>query len=479
MPTVEKIVQNLSKGYTPQAQGAPTRIAKIYENTFKPLVNRKKLDTFFMIYDHEDPILKAWGFLGLYQILENQSYESQNTLDKLNGVILDLLNDDREIKYLSGDIETRTTIRKHHVSRVCWLKQDFVFEPVFKYCEASMGKLDKVVSTLLEEVVSKHSDPKVESLLLDYANQSQKHQIFARRHIIKAFENFGEKSTIKNEKEVEKTFKTFLSELKEIPKSDKKRVLKDNIIRIGAKLNLDLEEETLNFLRHLERPYDALKVVAERYKKNKRLYEILQKKLEETKNRNFINDILRAIIVIKDEIPNWKEIVIENVKRNQLNKIDLIMDLNEADLVDQSLILDFLQEGKDWQLEFIREYLITYPETIDKWKDLNREIISILDNYNHEGKELKPDSDLFRKKKMLLQLIIDLNLKELVDYCLKNFTHLNNDELRKMALFSIITFGEDKHLKQLRHLMEENKETEIYVKNFWNYLERRDWKFYY
>jgi hypothetical protein len=479
MPNIEKIQQNLSKGYTPQSQGAPKRIANIYDKTFKPLVNRKNLEAFFKIYENNDPILKAWAFLGIYQVLENKTYETEKRLDTLHEIVLDLLDDNREIKYISGEIETKTTLRKHHVSRVCWLNPEFVFEPVYKYCKSSIGKLDKVVSTLLEEILSKHPNQKIETLLLDYADEAQKHQLFARRHIIKAFENLGQNFDLKNRPQIESIFRNYLNDLEDTPASDKKRVLKDNIIRISAKIDLNMEKETFTFLRNLKRPYDALKIIAQKYKSNDKLHSILLQKLNETNNRNFINDILRAILVIQDEIPNAKEIIIENVKKNRLNQIDLIIDLTEENLLNENLILNFLQEGKDWQLEFVREFLITFGDVLSEWEELQKEIISILNSFEDEGIELKPEMELYKKKKMLLQLIIDLKWEEMVEYCIKNFASLQNDKLRKMALFSIITFGNDKNLTDLRRLMDKNKATEKYVKNFWDYLERRDWKFYY
>lgn len=479
MPNIEKIQQNLSKGYTPQSQGAPRRLANIYDQTFKPLVNRKKLETFFKIYENNDPILKAWAFLGIYQILENKSYETQKNLNTLHEIILDLLNDNREIKYISGEIETKTTLRQHHVSRVCWLNPEFVFEPVYEYCKSSIGKLDKVASILLEEILSKHPNQKIEPLLLEYANEAQKHQLFARRHIIKAFENLGQNFDLKNTTQIQSIFRNYLNDLEDTPTSDRKRVLQDNIIRISAKIDLDLEKETFNFLRNLERPYNALKIIAQRYKSNDKLHSILLQKLNDTNNRNFINDILRAILVIQDEIPDAKQIIIENVKKNRLNQIDLIIDLNEENLLNENIILNFLREGKDWQLEFVREYLITFGDVLSTWEELRKKIISILNSFEKDGTELKPEMDLYKKKMMLLQLIIDLKWEDMVEYCIKNFANLQDDKPRKMALFSIITFGKDEHLIELRKLMEKNKETEIYVKNFWDYLERRDWKFYY
>lgn len=478
MRDIEKVIQELSIGYTPQSEGVKGKIAKVYDQTFEPLVRRKDLDAFFTIYKRDIPVLKAWAFLGIYLILEKKNYETKANLEQLHDIILDILNDKREITYFSGSIETKVSLREHHALRISWLHPDLVFKPVFEYCKSNINNFDKVMSKLLVDVLSQSPDSRVEDLLLNFADQTKKHQLYARRHIIKAFENFGQKTEIEHKEKVQKVFKKFLSETTGTSNETSERILKDSIIEVASKLNLDLETETMDFLENLERPYKALSIIANRYKTSDRLKAILLTKLNDINNKHFIGDILRAIIILKNQVPNWQEIVMDNVRKYQLNDTDLIIALTESELLDQKKLIQFINEAKEWQLEFVREFLNTHLDILDTWEEFREEFISFL--RRTKPKENEEDLDHFiEKKKMIFSVIIDLNLKDMAEYCVENFINLENEELQKMALFIVIRFGNDKVWINLRKYMDKDKSTEEYVKKFWNQLERRDWKFYY
>jgi hypothetical protein len=482
----EKEVRKLQKGYTPQGEGAKPQIAKVYDLTFTPFVKRKKLDSFFELYKRDDPVLKAWAFLGLYQILENKSYETEQTLNKLHEIIIDILQNDKEIAFWSGSIKTETTLRQHHAKRISWLDPYFVFEPVYEYCESSVGKLDKVVGFLLEEVVSKRSESRVENLLIKHGNNLKHNNFDTKLHLIRAFENFGEISHIGDNEAITDVFKQILNEVKKEEEGSgldsrekKRRLLKDEIIRIGAKLDLDLEKEIISFIEQLDRPYNALHKLAEKFKDNKQFRTILLEKIENTKNRYFITDILRAFLVIKDKIDNWKELVINKVKQYELNDADLIIDLNKAELLSEEMIVNYLTKGTQWHLEFIREFLTTHPEKIEEWTDLRKKIIEILETFEKDDLQERPGALYYEKKKLALRIIVDLKWDDAIPLALENFKKLRDDELRKIALFAVITSKNNKMLDKLRAMMDKDKQTEVYVKRFWKYLEARDWQFFY
>ena len=482
MESKDTIIRKLSKGYTPQGEGAKPRIAKVYDLTFKPLVNRKKLELFFELYEHDDPIVKAWAFLGIYQVLENKSYESKNTLNRLNEIINDILHNSKEISFFSGSIETETTLRQHHAKRISWLDPYFVFDAVFEYCEDEVGHIDKVVSSLLKDVLSQRPDSKVEALIIKHAKNTPKNAFDVKLHLLESFENLEELNELTQKEELTNILKEYLKNLEgkeEDTLSDlnkKRRILKDTIIEVGAKLELDLEAETLSFLESLQRPYSALNLLAKRYHDNDQFRNILLEKLESTKNLYFITDILRAIIVLKDKIKNWKELVIENVKKYELSDADLIIDLTEANLLNEEMLVNYLQKGTEWHLEFIREFVTTHPEKLDQWNDFRQEVIQILRDF--EGEET-PETMFYKKKRLALRLVVDLKWDKGIELCLENFKNLQSDELQKIALFAMITSRDDDILTSLRREMDKDKGTELYVRNFWKYLEGRDWQFFY
>lgn len=479
MENTEAIIRKLSKGYTPQSEGAKPRIAKVYDLTFEPLVRRKKLELFFDLYEQKDPIVKAWAFLGIYKIMENKSYESKDTLNRFHEIVIDVLHNPQEISFFSGSIETETTLRQHHSKRISWLDQYFVFDPVLEYCNSMVGQIDKVVSSLLRDVLTENPNSQVENLIIEHAKNTPKNAYDVKLHLLESFENLKQHKSLTKTGEITKIIKSYLSDLeksKDEALKKKKRILKDKIIEIGAKLDLDLEEETIKFIEKLERPYNALKLLAKKYKDNEQFRNLLLEKLESTINHYFITDILRAIIVLKENINNWKELVIENVKKYELSDADLIIDLTEANLLSQEMLINYLQKGSEWHLEFIREFLTTHPEKLDEWDKFRDVLIEILENF--DGQE-KQETEYYKKKRLALRLVVDLKWDKGIELCLNNFKNLNSDELRKIALFAMITSRDNEILNNLRRVMDKDTGTEIYVKNFWKYLEARDWQFFY
>ncbi|TFF97343.1 MAG: hypothetical protein EU541_08365 [Promethearchaeota archaeon] len=486
MRDIENSIRELSKGYAPQRENAKPRIMKVYDKTFKPLLNRKDLDDFFDLYEYDDPIIKAWAFLGIYQILENKQYLYGEAKEKLENIVVDILDNNDKISYYSGDIETTVSIRTHHGRRISWLHPDIVFEPVYEYVKSKAPEMDKVIGELLEELLSKANDPKVEDLLLEYAQNIYSNDIEGKHVILQGFKNFGENTDLAHKEQVTEVFKTYLQDLWQKRKSSKNNKLSNNqqeleheLIKIGALLDLELESETLKFLENLNGPFAALDQVAEHYKNNETFQSLLMEKLGNTTNQRFIKDILKAISLIKDQIPNCQELVIKKIEKYEFADTGLIMNLMESNLLDKSILLEMLKQGEKWQLEFVREFLNLYPEKLDEWNDLYDEVSSILTSFQDESSDKDSDSEFYQKKEFALNVVIDLKHPKLVQHCLTNFSNLDDDKLRKMALFSIITFGEDDLLLDLRKLMEQDETTQQYVKRFWNQLERRDWKFYY
>lgn len=74
-----------------------------------------------------------------------------------------------------------------------------------------------------------------------------------------------------------------------------------------------------------------------------------------------------AIIVMKENIKNWKELIIEYLNKFQLVDHDLIEELQKIVLFSEEMLITFLNKGEDWQLDFVREFLISNPEKLDVW----------------------------------------------------------------------------------------------------------------
>jgi len=67
----------------------------------------------------------------------------------------------------------------------------------------------------------------------------------------------------------------------------------------------------------------------------------------------------------------------------------------------------------------------------------------------------------------------------MIEHSLENFKNMEDDQLRKIALFTIIKFGKDDILLELKRYLENDKESSEFFKKFWRSLETRDMQFYY
>ncbi|MFX0018187.1 MAG: hypothetical protein ACFFAK_05945 [Promethearchaeota archaeon] len=480
----EKIINKLRKGYSPIELSPKDELTSIYKQAFKPLIDKKSLDIFFELYDTNEVILRAWGFLGLYHILKENIIRDEEKILKVQKIILEVLGDKREINYYGGMTEVRTSLREHHVRRICELDTSLIFEPVFEYCKSFEGEVDEVIVDLLENVLSKVSNPALESLFLNHAKNISKGEFSMKIHIVNAFENLGQIIELKEIDVITELFKFFLNEIKQSKNNDqenlnKKKQLHKDILRVAAIIDLDLEQETLEFVDSLKYPYNSLNQIAKKYKTNKEFKSILLRKLKESDNPRFITDILKAILVLKENIENWKDLVIEQVKKYQLTDGALITEMQESNLINVDMILSFLSKGENWYLDFIREYLIYHPEVLDEWQGLRDEFIRVLELFDFPEQSSDNYQIIKDKKELILKLIIDLKREDLVKYCLENFKNLDDEKLKKLALFPILKFGEESLLVKLKELMKNNEETAKFVRRFWSRLERNDWRFFY
>ena len=307
----QKVIDKLKKGYSPVELSPKASLASTYKNLFKPLVNRKDFNLLFTLFDTNEVILRAWSFLGLYLVLEETSVYEEERLKKIQEIILGVLNDERELRYYGDTAELRTSLREHHVRRICDLKRDITFEPVFDYCLSFEKVTDSVISDLIENVVSKSANSKVESLILKLANNISIRDFHIKNQIVKSFENLSQEGNINKLNEITNLFKSYITQIKEEKISDQDflknvKSLQENIFRVSAILGLSLEEETLDFVNSLKYPYSSLYLIAKRYNTNDKLVSIILKKLEESENPNFISEVLKAILVLKDRIEDWK-----------------------------------------------------------------------------------------------------------------------------------------------------------------------------
>jgi hypothetical protein len=164
--TKQKLINALRMGYTPVESSPKAELNSTYKNLFKPLVNKKNFNFFFELFDTNEIILRAWSFLGLFQILEENSVYQEERIKKIQEIILEVLKDEREIVYISGgSLELRTTLREHHVRRICELDTKLVLKPALEYCSSFKRVTDNVISDLIEKVIPKSSDPSVESFI--------------------------------------------------------------------------------------------------------------------------------------------------------------------------------------------------------------------------------------------------------------------------------------------------------------------------
>ena len=488
----EKIIKQLRKGYSPIGVGPKERINSIFNNAFKPLIDKKDLDFFFELFETNETRLRAWGILGIYHILKDKIIEEAEKKLRFHKIIIDLLNDKSEIEYFGGSIEIRTSLREHHVRRICELDKSLIFEPVYEYIQTSERKTDEVIGELLENVLTRVPDSRVEPLILHHAKNINHKNFGLKFHIINAFENLGQNSALKNKEAITNIFKAYLKDIEEdktefenqnerrkLEIANKKKKLQENVFKVAAVLSLDLEEETLEFLDSLAHPYKALHQIAEKYKNNERFKSILLKKLKESNNPHFIKDILIAILVLKENIQNWKDLIIENLNKFQIVDGDFIVEMQKVDLYSEDMLVNFLIKGDKWHLEFIREFLLNNPEKLNKWSKFRDEFIKILKSFKPANEGWDEYPNLKEKKELVLKLLIDLERKDMVEYGLDNFRNLEDSQLKKIALFVIIKFGKEELWLELKRFLKNNKESAELFKKFWRNLEIRDWEFSY
>jgi len=478
----QKIIDKLRKGYAPVELSPKANLTSTYKNIFKPLVNRKDFNLLFELFDTNEAILRAWSFLGLHHVLEETSVYEEERIKRIQKIILEVLNDNREISYYGDSVELRTSLREHHVRRICELNKKLSFKPAFEYCLSFDKVTDSVVSDLIEHVVSKTAALNVESLILKLANNTSIRDFHLKNQMVKSFENLSQEGDISKLNEITTLFKSYLTQINEDKITDQEflknvKSLQENIFRVGAILGLSLEEETLEFVNSLRYPYASLYLIAERYYNNDKFLSIILRKLEESENPNFISEILKAILVLKENVENWEKIIVENVRNFQIVDGSLINSMQESNLINQELIVNLLNEGDKWSLEFIRESLIDNPGMLERWQDVKNEFIKILKHTITKNSEEK--KALLKKKEMILKVIIDLQIEELVNFCLENLQSLEDKNLKKLAVFSILKFGEESLMLKLKEIMKKDADLAKLVLNLIDILNRNEWKFFY
>ena len=480
----EKIIKQLRKGYSPIETGPKEEINRIFKNAFKPRVDRNDLDFFFELFDTTETKLRAWGFLGIYLILDDKNITDNKKKLRFQKIVDNLLNDRSEIEYFGGTTKIKSSLREHHVRRLCALNKSLIFEPVYQYITSLDGKTDEVVGELFEQVLTRVPDPRVEPLIIEHSKNLPNNNFILKFHMINAFENLGQGIPIQKKEDITEIFKNCLNDInqdqpdsKEI--TQRKTNLKRTVIKSAAILDLDLEEETLTFLEELEQPYDNLTYIAKKYKNNQKFTSILLKKLEESQNPYLIKDFLIAILIVKESIENWKDLITENLNKYQIINGDLIEEIQKTDLYNEDMLLNLLNEGERWQLEFIREFFKNNPEKLETWLKFREELRKILTFFKAPNESWDEYPSIKEKKELALKLLIDLEWTDMAFYCLDNFRNLEDTQLRKLALFVIIKFGNDKLMLELKKFLKYDKESAVFFKKFWRNMENREWKFFY
>ena len=414
--------------------------------------------------------------------MEETSVYEEERIKRIQAQILEVLKDYREISYFGDSGELRTSLREHHIRRICELNKTLSFKPAFEYCLSFDKVTDSVVSDLIENVVSKTAAPNVEPLILRLANNTSVRDYHLKNQMVKSIENFSQEGEVTKLNEVTSLIKSYLTQIKEDKITDEEflksvKSFQENIFKVGAILELSLEEETLEFVNSLRYPYSSLYLIAKRYYNNNKLLSIILKKLEETDNPNFISEILKAILVLKEKIENWEDLIIKKVKKFQIVDGSLINDMQESNLINQEMIVSLLNEGDKWSLEFVREFLIDNPEKIEEWQDVKEDFIKILKPTLATTSDKK--NNLLKKKEMVLKVIIDLQVEELIKICLENLQILEDKNLIKLAAFSILKFGEENLMLELKELMKKDTALAKIVLNLIDSLDRNEWKFFY
>jgi hypothetical protein len=469
----EQIKNKLRRGYSPIESATDSKLASIFKSAYRPLVDKRELYFLFELFETNEVRLRAWSFLGLHNVIMKNPLLRDDAKSRLHNIIIDLLNDERKIEYFGGSIEIKVSLREHHVRRLSDLDTALTFEPVFEYIKSLNFKTDIVVTELFENTLTKSPDNRVEKLILEHAENAELTNLSVINQLVNAFENLGLKDEVQEKERITKIFQSYLESLKKsITDAPKREKLKRNILRVGAVIELNLEAEILEFLETLSKPYNELYQIAEKYKANEKFTSILQKKIKETDNPHFMKDLLITLIAVKEEIENWDKLLLDNLIKFQLLDEDLITEISKADFLSENIIIDFFEAEDQWQVEFVREFLKNNPEKMDIWSKFRNEFIKILEvDYD--------DPNLRDKKETALKIIIDLEKEDMAKYCVDNFKNIENEELRKLALFALINFGNEALLLEVKSFIKEDKKLTDFVVNFWRKLERRDYKFYY
>ena len=480
----EKIIKQLRKGYSPIEAGPKEEINRIFKNAFKPRVDKNDLDFFFELFNSTETKLRAWSFLGIYLILDDKNITDNKKKLRVQKIILDLLNDTSDIEYFGGSSEIKASLREHHIRRVCALNKSIIFEPVYEYVTSLDGITDEVIGELFEQVLARVPDPRVEPLIIKHTKNLPNDNFILKYHMINAFENLGRIKTLQNKQSIIEILKNCLIDIKHDQIDSKevnqrKKKLQEVVIKSAAILDLDLEEETLKFLKALEQPYDNLIYIAKKYSNNQKFISILLKKLEESQNPHLIKDLLIAILIAKESIENWKDLITENLNKYQIIDADLIEEIQKTDLYNEDMLLNLLKEGETWQLEFIREFLKNNPEKFKQWLKFREELIQILTFFKASNESWNKYPSIKEKKELALKLLIDLEWTDMANYCIDNFKNLKDIQLRKMALFFIIKFGKDELMLELKEFLKNDEESAVFFKKFWRNMENREWKFFY
>ena len=484
----EKVIRELRRGYSPLGIGPKENLNSIFNETFKPLTVKKDLDFFFDLTESDEINLRSWGYLGVYHILKDKKDDKIENKERFHKIIFNLLNDKSELKYLGSKDEVITTLREHHARRIYELDPPLIFEPVYNYIQSYKGEIDDIIVELIENILAKVQDPKSIPLILDCAKSIDQTEFNLILHIIRAFEIMGKNMILSEKKAIGDLFKHYLEDIDNFKKNLNKKEeidnkilknLEEELLKVGAVLNLDLKEDTLDFLSKLTYPYKDLHQIALVYKNDEKFKLILLDKLEEIENPNLVKDILMAIIAMKENIGNWRELIIEYLNKFQLVDNDLIEELQKVELFNEEMLVDFLNEGENWQLDFIREYLISNPQIFNTWSKLQDEFIEILKFFKSPEENWDKYPNMKNKKGMILKLIIDLEIQDLLKYSIDNVKNLEDKTLREIALFSIIKIGNEGIMLEFKKQMKNDKELAEFFKKFWRYLERREFKFYY
>ncbi|MHA1764500.1 MAG: hypothetical protein ACTSYC_12200, partial [Promethearchaeota archaeon] len=174
-----------------------------------------------------------------------------------------------------------------------------------------------------------------------------------------------------------------------------------------------------------------------------------------------------------------RDLIMNNLENYHLNDSELIVKLEEENFYDEDILTAFLKEGEEWQLEFIRELLLYFPEKLDEWKKFREQFVLILNSLPSPEQDLREKQELLKKKEIIFKILIELGKKNMIKPCLENFKNLKDEHLRKMCLFIMMKFGEQPLLLDLKTFLKTDNEANVIFKKFWKELERRDGQFYY